>query len=57
MFVGNIHDEVQIQVKEEQAQVVADMCVATFPKVEELLGWRCKLEGEAKIGDNWYDTH
>lgn len=56
-FVGNIHDEVQIQVKEEQAEEAARLAEACFPIVEEKLNWRCKLEGEAKIGNNWADTH
>ena len=56
-FVGNIHDEVQIQVKEEQADEVASIAEACFPIVEMKLNWRCKLDGEAKIGNNWADTH
>jgi DNA polymerase I-like protein with 3'-5' exonuclease and polymerase domains len=56
-FVGNIHDEVQIQVKEEQAEAVAKIAEDTFADVTELLNFRCKLEGEAKIGDDWYGTH
>jgi DNA polymerase I-like protein with 3'-5' exonuclease and polymerase domains len=56
-FVGNIHDEVQIQVKEEHAEEVARIAEACFGIVEKQLNWRCKLEGEAKIGNNWADTH
>lgn len=56
-FVGNIHDEVQIQVKEEHADEVASIAEACFPIVEMQLGWRCRLDGEAKIGNNWADTH
>jgi DNA polymerase I-like protein with 3'-5' exonuclease and polymerase domains len=56
-FVGNIHDEVQIEVKESIAEDVAKVCVGAFPLVEEELHFRVKLEGEAKIGDTWEETH
>ena len=56
-FVGNIHDEVQIEVKEEQAEKAARLCEETFAKVTEILNFRILLEGEAKIGNNWADTH
>ena len=56
-MVGNIHDEIQMQVKEEQADEVARICEETFADVTEKLNFRCKLEGEAKVGDNWADTH
>lgn len=56
-FVGNIHDEVQIKVKEEHAEEVARIAVETFADTTELLNFRIKLEGEAKVGDTWADTH
>lgn len=56
-FVGNIHDEVQIQVKEEYAERVAEVCVSTFKEVTDYFSFRILLEGEAKIGSNWKETH
>jgi DNA polymerase I-like protein with 3'-5' exonuclease and polymerase domains len=56
-MVGNIHDEIQIQVHNSQAESVARICEQTFEEVTTKLNFRCKLEGEAKIGDNWADTH
>lgn len=56
-FVGNIHDEVQMQVREDQAQLAGDLAVKCFKTVELALKWRCQLDGEAKIGKNWADTH
>lgn len=56
-FVGNIHDEVQMQVREDQAQLAGDLAVKCFKTVELALKWRCQLDGEAKIGNNWADTH
>lgn len=56
-FVANIHDEVQIQVKEEYAERVAEICIGTFKEVTEFFNFRILLEGEAKIGNNWKETH
>lgn len=56
-FVANIHDEVQIQVKEELADRVAEICVESFAEVTEHFNFRILLEGEAKVGDNWKETH
>lgn len=56
-FVGNIHDEVQIQVREDHAERVAELAEATFADVTTKLNFRISLEGEAKIGNNWSETH
>lgn len=56
-FVGNIHDEIQAEVREDQAELFAKNLVDLFIKVGEDIGIRIKMEGEAKIGNNWYDTH
>ena len=56
-FVGNIHDEVQMEVKEVHAELASKIAVECFKTVEKQLNWRCQLDGESKIGNNWEDTH
>lgn len=56
-FILNIHDEVQIEVREELADTVADICTNTFTDVTEHLNFRLPLRGSAAIGCNWADTH
>lgn len=56
-YIGNIHDEIQIEVNEDIAEDVARVCEAAFPIVEKELNFRVKLEGEAKIGQTWEETH
>lgn len=56
-FVANIHDEVQVQVREEVAERVAEICVESFKEVTEHFNFRILLEGEAKVGNNWKETH
>jgi len=31
--------------------------VASARKAGEVLGFRCPVDAEAKIGNNWFDTH
>ena len=56
-FVANIHDEVQIQVKEEYATRVSEICLKSFELVTEFFKFRIPLAGEAKIGNSWKETH
>jgi DNA polymerase I-like protein with 3'-5' exonuclease and polymerase domains len=56
-LIGNIHDEVQMEVLEAQVDEVKEIAEATFAEVTNLLNFRIKLEGEAQHGETWYDTH
>ena len=51
------HDEIQVAVREEYAQAVADTSTAIFKPLTEHFNFRCELAGEAKIGYTWKDTH
>lgn len=55
--VLNIHDEAQFEVREDHAQGVADICEAMMPKAGEYFNFKIPIEGEAKIGNNWSETH
>ena len=56
-WVGNIHDEVQAEVKAEHALRFARITEAAMVMAGEELGFRCPMAGEAKIGANWAETH
>lgn len=56
-FVGNIHDEVQLEVAKEIAEEVKQICESTFATVTDILQFKVPLEGEASIGRNWNETH
>ena len=55
--VGNIHDEIQLQVLEAHADEVMEICVEAMPAVGEFLGFRCPLAAEADKGPSWAYTH
>lgn len=57
MFVGNIHDEIQIEVDEDIAEQVASLCSEAFTLITEELSFRVPLKGSARIGNNWAETH
>ena len=56
-FMLNIHDEFQIATLKEHSDHVASTAVASIRKAGEHFKFRCRLDGEAKIGDSWAATH
>lgn len=47
-FVVNVHDEFQLEVKEEHAQRVGELAVDSIKKSGVVLGLRCPLDGNTK---------
>jgi len=56
-FVANIHDEYQIEIDEDKAERCKELSVAAIRKAGIDLRFKCPLDGEAKIGGNWAETH
>lgn len=56
-FVLNIHDEYQAEIKDELVEEYKIMAVEAIRKAGEHFGFRCPLDGEAKEGNNWCETH
>jgi len=56
-FVANVHDEWQIEVREDQAEQVGQLGVQAIVDTANVLDMNCPLDGEYKIGDNWSETH
>lgn len=55
--VGTIHDEWQMEVKEELAEQLGKLAIRSIEKAAEQLKLRVPLTGSYKIGDTWQDTH
>lgn len=55
--VAHIHDEIQWEVPEANARSWAECCKDCITKAGESLGFRCRLDGDAKVGRNWAETH
>jgi DNA polymerase-1 len=56
-FVGNIHDEFQVEVREDQAEFFGTLAVGSIQQAGKQLGLRCALDGEYKVGNSWAETH
>ena len=56
-FVANVHDEWQIEVRQDQADEVGRLGVEAIIEAGKVLKLNCPLDGEYKVGDNWSETH
>ncbi len=56
-FSTFVHDEIQATFREDLAERAAEIAVASATQAGDELGMRCRVDAEAKIGKNWYDTH
>jgi DNA polymerase I-like protein with 3'-5' exonuclease and polymerase domains len=56
-LVANVHDEFQIEVPENFADVVGKAAVRAIKKAGEVLDLRCPLDAEYNVGNNWAETH
>ncbi|MDW9532274.1 DNA polymerase [Sinorhizobium meliloti] len=56
-FVGNIHDEWQIEVDEDKAELVGRTAADAIRLAGEYYKFRCPLAGNYDIGKSWAETH
>lgn len=56
-FCAHVHDEFQVEVRDEFAEEAAKIAAESVTKAGEFWGFLCPLKGDAKIGKTWYDTH
>jgi DNA polymerase-1 len=56
-FVANVHDEWQIEVDEDKAEMVGRLAVQAIRDAGAFFNFRCPLDGAFDIGNNWAETH
>lgn len=56
-LVAFVHDETQWEVREDQAEEAARLIEQAATKAGEALAFRCPVNAEGKVGDNWKQTH
>ena len=56
-FVAHIHDEIQALVKPEYADLYKNLAIDSFRKSGEYFNLKCPMTGEARVGQNWMETH
>jgi DNA polymerase I-like protein with 3'-5' exonuclease and polymerase domains len=52
-----VHDETQWEVREDQAEEAARLIEQAATKAGEALRFRCPVDAEGKIGNNWRECH
>lgn len=53
----HVHDEVQFEALESEADHVGRIAVQSMREAGEAYEFRCPLDGEYRIGKNWAETH
>ena len=56
-FVANIHDEWQMEVREDITDFVGQLAVDCIKTAGNYYNLRCPMDGEYKVGRNWSETH
>ena len=57
MQLAMIHDEIQLACLPEHKDLVMTQALDAFPAAQKFFKFACKIEGDAKIGYTWADTH
>src|SRR5690606_16528997 len=56
-LVAHVHDEVQVDCREAIAEEVGGVVVQAMRLAGEHFKFRCPIDGEYKVGNNWQETH
>jgi len=56
-LAAHVHDEMQLIVREEIAETLRKIALKAVTRAGKDVGFNIRLDGEAKIGYNWADTH
>jgi len=55
--VAHIHDEIQLQIKEELADEIGKIAVRCFERAGDNFNFKCPITGEYRVGKTWAETH
>lgn len=56
-LVGWIHDEFQLEVDEDKAELIGKMAADSIKEAGDYYGFLCPLAGNYSVGLNWAETH
>lgn len=56
-LLGYVHDELQFAVREGLEDDFGKMVTECATRAGEFFNFKCRIDAEYKIGNNWYDTH
>jgi DNA polymerase-1 len=55
--VGDIHDEWQFVVARQDVELFQSLALSVFPRTGTAFQYRVPIEGDAKVGKTWAETH
>jgi DNA polymerase I-like protein with 3'-5' exonuclease and polymerase domains len=52
-----VHDEIQLVCNPAYTKQIREQAMIAFPAAGDFFNFRCKIEGDSRIGYSWADTH
>jgi hypothetical protein len=52
-----IHDEIQLSCPKNHTALVKEQALLAFPQAQQFFAFQCEIEGDAKVGWSWDQTH
>lgn len=52
-----IHDEIQVSCPKHLTETLQQTALSAFPQAQDFFGFRCKIEGDSRVGFTWAETH
>ena len=52
-----IHDEIQLSCPKKHTALVKEQALLAFPQAQQFFAFRCEIQGDAKVGWSWDQTH
>jgi hypothetical protein len=52
-----IHDEIQLSCPKKHTALVKEQALLAFPQAQQFFAFQCDIDGDAKVGWSWDQTH
>jgi hypothetical protein len=52
-----IHDEIQLSCPKNHTALVKEQALLAFPQAQQFFAFKCDIDGDAKVGWSWDQTH
>lgn len=52
-----VHDEIEISCPSNMVNILKDIALEAFPASQQFFGFRCPIDGDAKVGKTWAEVH
>jgi len=56
-FVATVHDEYQLEVRNDHVDKVKELCLWAMEHTGKYLNLSVPMAGDVAVGDTWADTH